>query len=134
MTLLDAALKYAREGIPVFPVDRETKAPLTDHGFKDASTDEGTIREWWRVHPDANIATPTGAASGRIVIDLDGPEGAAAMKALTAKHGKIGTLTAKTARGFHLHLQHPGRPIKNSAGKIAAGWDVRGDGGYIALL
>ncbi len=132
--LLTAVLAYAREGLPVFPIVPRGKRPLVEGGFKAATKDADKIREWWTRWPDANIATPTGAFSGRIVIDLDGEKGIAAMRKLIEPHGKIGTLTAKTGGGgLHLHLQHPGRPIKNSASKIAPGVDVRGDGGYIVL-
>ena len=36
MTLLEAALSYARRGWPVFPCQARDKDPLTKHGFKDA--------------------------------------------------------------------------------------------------
>src|SRR5262249_13355365 len=44
---LDAALEYARKGLPVFPCSPLDKKPLTPHGFKDATTDEAQIRAWW---------------------------------------------------------------------------------------
>ena len=58
-TLLDAALAYAGQARPVFPCGLDKK-PLTEHGFKDATRDEATIRAWWAEHPGAGIATPTG--------------------------------------------------------------------------
>ena len=42
---LEAALKYAANGLAVFPV--KGKIPATAHGFKDATTDETQIRLWW---------------------------------------------------------------------------------------
>jgi len=45
------------------------KRPLTDHGVKDATTDEATIRGWWARWPDANIGIATG--HGLVVIDVD---------------------------------------------------------------
>lgn len=65
--LLDAALQYAREGIPVFPC-REKK-PLTSNGFYSATTDEDQIRAWWKINPDAQIAMPTGARSHILTVD-----------------------------------------------------------------
>jgi prophage regulatory protein len=44
--VLVAALEYAGWGLPVFPCG-DNKAPLTEHGFKDATTDPKQIREWW---------------------------------------------------------------------------------------
>ena len=36
-----------------------------------------------------------------------------------------------TARGRHLYFKMPDAPMRNSAGRIAPGIDVRGDGGYV---
>lgn len=33
--------------------------------------------------------------------------------------------------GMHLFFAHPGHAVRNSAGLLAPGLDVRGDGGYI---
>jgi Bifunctional DNA primase/polymerase, N-terminal len=49
---LDAALRYANRGIPVFPCSPLDKKPLTPHGFKDATTDEAQIRAWWTQWPN----------------------------------------------------------------------------------
>jgi hypothetical protein len=68
---LAAALSYADSGIPVFPCNPDNKRPLTEHGFKDATTDPVRIRSWWREHPSAMIGVPTGPASGIFVVDLD---------------------------------------------------------------
>jgi len=70
-TMLDAALEYARHGIPVFPLVPKGKAPLTAHGFKDATDDEAKIRAWWTATPDANIGMPTGLVTRRSVLDED---------------------------------------------------------------
>ena len=58
--LLDVARDCARRGRAVFPVGR-AKKPLTEHGFKDATTDEITISRFGgRAGCYAGIATPTG--------------------------------------------------------------------------
>ena len=57
--LLDAALRYARLGYPIFPCVPGGKAPLTPHGFQDATTDAEQIEVWWVEQPDANIGMPT---------------------------------------------------------------------------
>ena len=56
---LEAALKFAEDGLRVFPVNA-TKEPLTEHGFYDATTEPATIKRWWRKAPDANVAIATG--------------------------------------------------------------------------
>ncbi len=52
------ALGYGERGIPVFPCSG--KVPLTEHGFKDATTDPIRIRAMWEEHPDANIGGAMG--------------------------------------------------------------------------
>ena len=130
---LAAALAYAERGWPVFPVSG--KAPLTAHGFKDASVDAEQIRAWWQTHPTTGVAIATGAASGVLAVDIDAQKGGAGTwKRLVAEHGKIpptaATLTG--GGGSHLLFQHPG-DVPNSTGRLGAHVDVRGDGGYIVL-
>ena len=52
---LEAALRYAEMGYPVFPCVPGGKAPMTPHGFQNATTDAAQIEAWWAKHPDANI-------------------------------------------------------------------------------
>jgi len=61
MSALDDALRLAGLGWEVFPCGTD-KAPLTRHGFKDASADETDVRRWWAEHPDAlvGVALPPG--------------------------------------------------------------------------
>src|SRR6266566_5606050 len=79
--LAEMALRYARQGWPIFPVKPHDKQPLTFDGFKSATTDEATITKWWTTWPDANIATVPGRC-GMVVLDLDGPEGEGAAQQL----------------------------------------------------
>ena len=69
LSMLSAALRWAKHGYPVFPVNG--KAPLTPHGYKDASKDPATIAAWWGAWPQAGIGIPRGPASGIIVLDFD---------------------------------------------------------------
>jgi hypothetical protein len=130
-TPLDYALQLARNGIPVFPC-RADKSPRVAGGFKVATTDEVMIRGWWGRFPNALIGVPTGAASGIIVIDIDPPDG---MDFLLGEYGELletGRRHKTPSGGFHYLFRAPAdRSIRNSAGKIAKGVDVRGDGGYI---
>jgi hypothetical protein len=78
--LIQAAIHYARNGWPVFPL--HNKKPyefitpgVKSHGYKDATTDEETIRAFWTYHPGATIGLATGERSGVIILDIDPPEG-----------------------------------------------------------
>jgi hypothetical protein len=140
-SVLDAALDYARDGIPVFPCDPKTKKPLTGNGFKAASTNEQQIRRQWRKWPNAMIGAPTGAKSGMWVTDVDmdpskNCDGMTTLRKLIAQYGALPkTLMSVTPRGGrHLIFSWAnGIDIRNSAGKIGPGIDVRGRGGYICL-
>lgn len=138
---LAAALQYAAHGWPVFPCNPGTKAPLTPHGFRDASTDSARIRQWWTRWPGAMLGLPTGAVSGVVVIDLDvdpakGLNGINEIERMEAMHGRLpdGPAATTPRGGAHLLFRHdPERPLRCSTGRIASGIDVRADGGFVVL-
>jgi hypothetical protein len=113
--------------LPVFPC-KPDKKPYTEHGFHDATKNSHQIEEWWHIYSDALIGVPTGSASHILVVDID-PEGAS----WYAEHAQ--ELDARrvhqTKRGHHLLYRMPALDIRNSAGQIAPGVDVRAEGGYI---
>ena len=81
--------------------------------------------------PDRNIGIATGAVSGVWVLDIDGYDGAANLRALEARYGPLPeTWESTTGNGRHRWFKYTG-PIPSSAGRIAAGLDVRGDGAYV---
>jgi Bifunctional DNA primase/polymerase, N-terminal len=135
--MLKAALAYARRGVPVFPCQPGAKRPLTRNGHWDATKDPHAIERWWKRWPSANVAVPTGKKSGVVVLDVDpatgGPES-------LAKLGRLGGPVPKTARartgggGVHVFFRYPrGTEIRNSAGLLGPGLDVRGEGGYVVV-
>ncbi len=128
MTAAESAAQYVAHQWPVFPVKPRDKEPLTFNGFKDASADAERVAKWWTIWPDANVACVP-AQTGHIVIDIDGPEGEAAARALGLLSEP--TLTVTTSRGRHLWFQHPGGHIGNAP--LAPHLDVRADDGYVLL-
>ena len=131
--LLIAALAYARAGLPVFPCSPQDKKPLTRFGFKDATTQEKQIRTWWGRWPNAMIGSPTGPETGVFVLDVDRndrTDGFAALASLEKQYGNLpGTLRSVTPRGGSHYFFWWRHGIKNTAGKLGIGLDVRGDGG-----
>ena len=150
LTTREAALEYARMGKRVFPVHwiengqcscgklncmSAGKHPMTRNGFKDASSNLTKVKAWWDKSPKANIGLPTGQVNGLIVIDVDVKnDGFKNFNRLQLKYGILNAaVKARTGGGgAHYMFKAPaGRVIKNSAGELAPGVDVRGEGGYI---
>ncbi|WP_421903405.1 bifunctional DNA primase/polymerase [Maridesulfovibrio sp.] len=132
MTLADAALFYAKQGLPVFPCSG--KRPCVSGGFKSATNDLNQITQWWQQFPQANIGSPTGANS--FVLDIDPPHGEESLALLESQNSPLPeTLTQRTGSGGrHLFFIQPADiEIRNSASKIGKGLDIRGTGGYIIL-
>ncbi len=137
-SLLSAALNYSERGFSVIPLGPKGKEPLipwTDYQKRPAT--EEKIKSWWAEWPDANVGIITGAVSKIIAVDVDSVEG---VDFLIGKLGEnpglsgepnFQTVANKTGRGYHATYRHPGFSVKNSAGKISVGIDIRGDGGYI---
>lgn len=149
--LLAAALGYARRGWSVLPLHSfrpdgactcskgaecvsSGKHPRTKNGSHDATTDEETIRDWWRQYPAANVGIATGERSGIFVLDADakngGPE---SLAALECQHGALpwSARVRTGSGGLHVYLEYPGRHLANRAGKMAPGLDVRCCGGFV---
>ena len=101
-----------------------------------ATTDEGIIRNWFKDHPDANVAIATGEASKLLVIDVDCGAGKVGFETLEKLEFALGplprALTVRTGSGgLHVYVKMPGYPVGCSAGKIGEDIDVRANGGYV---
>jgi len=147
-SLLDCAIGYAKRGWYVLPIhwpingkcscdkaecQNQGKHPLTQNGFKDATTDPKVITDWWTKWPSANIGIATGAVSGIVVVDIDTTDAKDEIKKILPSDYDIGAVArSATGRGWHLVFAHPGGEIKNRTA-ILPKVDVRGDGGYIIV-
>lgn len=141
--VLDAALEYATRGWPVFPCKpasaprlpdgKADKRPLTKNGVLDATTNLDTIRKWWELWPEANVALDVGGA-GMMVLDLDPGHD---MKELEANVGKIPDtkLIQRTPRGGrHLFFNLAASEcVPASASRLALHVDIRSFHSYVLL-
>ncbi len=100
-----------------------------------ASSDVRKVRAWYRKHPNANIGIATGALGGVVVLDADFPKkGDVGLTTLLERLGLDAMPPTKendTGAGVHFYYKYDADDIKNSAGKIASGLDVRGAGGQV---
>lgn len=133
-------------GQPVFPCRAENaivqtkkgmrevkaKAPYTQKGLKDATTDLSQIKRWWRNHGESAIGIPTGIIYD--VLDVDSKGEGDGRVHLPRLH-RLGLLNGckKVVRtpsgGWHLYfLTAPGLTNKAHA---TLGLDVRSAGGYV---
>lgn len=131
-SLWQAAHAYALRGWLVFPCVPGGKIPATPNGFYAATTNPATIARWWRANPNYNIGLRCGAGSRLWVVDRDDRTGGAETLArLLAEHSPLPpTLVGETGDGAHLYFATD-RDLPSTTGKIAAGVDSRGRGGYV---
>lgn len=137
----EAALRLLGLGLSVIPIhsprmplpknkepESAGKSPLIAwKPYQKRLPTEAEIRAWWAQWPGANVGVITGAISGVIVVDVDGPEGQQTLRQLNPVPV---TWRSTTGRGEHVWFKHPGFEVKNFA-KKAPGLDFRGDGGYV---
>lgn len=146
---LSAALAYADRGWPVLPLwwptsggacacgrsdcSKPGKHPLVRRGFHAAATEPDLIRRWWARWPQANVGIRTGAASGLLVVDVDGVAGKESLRALSRDHGALRAAWVRTGSGgWHAYVRPPeGQRVPNSVGRLGPGLDIRADGGSI---
>lgn len=126
-------LRLAGLGWLLFPV--RDKQPLVVDWPHQATSDLARLEFWSKRFTGCNWGAVTGEAAGFFVLDVDGQDGIESL-AQFERAGQIlpQTLTARTGRGCHLYFLWPdGLGIRNSAGKLAAGLDVRAEGGYVIV-
>ncbi|WP_061942632.1 bifunctional DNA primase/polymerase [Brevibacterium ravenspurgense] len=131
------ARELARLGVLVFPCAPDGKRPIPERGFHEATTDVKQVAAWWRQRPRANLAIPTGAASGVVVVDVDvhKVDGYAAF-GRAARSGLLSeplAVVATPTGGRHLYYPADAGHEQRSWQVGRAGIDFRGDGGYIIV-
>lgn len=150
---LAAALAYAAEGLPVFPVFGFTgaacscgdaactdqgKHPATPRGLTDATTDPEQIKAWWHVAPKGSLNVGIAVPDGYLVVDVDPKhQGYEQLAALEAANGQLPpTRTAGTGSGGEhaWYRMPPGWALPGKLqldGAPQRGLDTRQLGGYV---
>jgi Bifunctional DNA primase/polymerase, N-terminal len=131
---LGQVLRYAAAGMRIFPVNARG-APLTKHGFKDATSDPEVIKAWRRerAHCDFGWAVP----ANTIVVDLDMKHGKNGFKDFRDRagydpHDVLTPQSTTPSGGMHL-IYKATKPYKNSVAINGTGIDTRTEGGYVVL-
>jgi hypothetical protein len=123
-----AALEYARNGIPVFPIRPKGKIPAVRWGTE-ATTDPEQINLWWSENAEFNIGIPTGAKSGITVLDFDTPEA----WAFGQTEGIPLSPTVRTGKGYHVYCRYQ-EGVRNFQKRAdLPGIDLRGEGGLVVV-
>ena len=130
---LRQALDYAARGWPVFPCLPGEKIPATKHGFRDATTEQQQISEWFGRGSGWNLAIATGAP-GPDVLDVDQHGSAGNGFAALSQLRRAGLLDGASAYvrtpSGGLHAYFTGTAQRN--GHLPAHHvDFRSAGGYI---
>lgn len=154
VALGNAALWYAQQGMPVFPIRPGAKVPLLPavhpvgdpqratckgacgqhgHGCHDATTNPTQVAAWWQQHPHANIGLATGHRVD--VIDFDGLQGHASWgREFPDEHNPwggarvLGTVSTPRPGGLHAYVPASGQ---GNGAAMFPGVDYRGRGGYV---
>jgi len=135
-TLLEAALKYAANGLKIIPLHPATKKPafVSGPGHTDlASSDPEVIKDWWASR-DFNIGIPCSEPNRLAVIDIDTLEGQLAWEDIPGDHTLPDTLQVRSGRagdiGAHIYFHWPpGQTIASTT--LAPGLDLIADGKQI---
>jgi hypothetical protein len=117
------------DGLPCFPCYSDKK-PATPSGYKNASADRKTVAELWRRYPAPLIGIPTGKNSGLDVLDIDPRNGGDTWFSRNRARLPVTRVHQTRSGGFHVLFRHESG-LRCSTGRIAAGVDVRADGGYV---
>lgn len=130
--MIKAAYKLSLKNLAIFPLQERSKEPWKgSRGFMEATIDGDKIKAWWEAVPKANIGLPTGKINGLLILDIDGPAGEESLIQMLIWGIMPPTLAVRTGKGLQYYFRYGGIDIHNSAGKLAKGIDVRGEGGYV---
>jgi hypothetical protein len=129
------AKRYAKLGFESFPLKPKEKTPFVK--WADVATkDETMLSGWFDNYPDANIGIACGTRSGIVVLDIDKEHGGyESLQELTEKYGALPKtpVSITGSGGEHIFFKAPKIDLRNSAGKLGKGLDIRASGGYVVV-
>lgn len=130
MTILEAAIAYAKKGMSVIPVGTD-KVPLIKwEPYQKKRASEEEIQAWFKKFPSANIGIVTGEISNLLVVDCDTP--ASIQQVQEAIPESLTVPCETTPRGgMHFFFSHA--PGFSNRARVADGIDIRTEGGYCAV-
>jgi hypothetical protein len=129
---LDWALRWANQGICVFPCRRFLGVPLVSKWYAEATDDTARIVEWWSEWPDADVAGVPDK-SGHFAIIASGEDGAQSLAEIEAEYGELPTAFRYLNRlGDSEHLWLKGNAV-TSHHRLGRGLHVLGSGHYVYL-
>lgn len=136
----EMARRLAQAGVPVFPCLPEQKRPMLPSGIYGASSNASLVNRWWARWPDANVAIPTGQASGVTVVDvgIDGgnDRGGFAAYQQAREAGLLSNwsmLVRTPSKGLHLYFPSPDGAQQPSWASPNGDVSFLGEGGYVLL-
>ena len=125
----DAAALLAAVDIPSFPV-ADNKRPCCEGGFKSATTDPDELARLFADPRAVLVGMPTGSASGLFVVDIDPKNGGLEWWESNKNRFPPTLIVHTRSGGKHAYFKHAAG-LRNSASRIAAGVDIRAEGGYV---
>ena len=128
-----AALKAIDRGWNPIPVKFKSKTPSRAwKEFQDRRVNKDEIQELFPDNEANNMGIVTGKISGLCVLDVDKKSGGfETLENLTAEFGSLPQTPTAITGGGGLHFYFEAHGIRNSAGILGKGLDIRGDGGYV---
>ena len=113
---------------PCYPRGHErAKAPMTEHGQKDAANVEGVILRWFGGPTPKLIGLPC-KDNGIFAVDIDTPEAAGTWSDWIKEFGMSEPCPSqKTTKGAHYIFKYPDFDFTGAVGKLAPGIDLRAD-------
>ena len=123
---METALAYVRCRLCVIPIRPRTKVPAIKAWQHDFFATEADVRAHWEQHPEHGVGIVTGEDVGYIVLDID-PEhgGRESLAGLGPMPDTVESITG--SGGAHKFFNYPpGLSIRNSAGHLGPGLDIRG--------